>query len=372
MRRVLALAVCAGCLSCGGSDLGDVLRKYGHSELRPPTTLAGPGTVVHILGTSPFEIGIVCQQHEVLLEQKPLDSTTSNLEFASNVAKTFELSGDYLNGLARADAKYKSVKQVRLSLSDAHVLTVSDTQIDMSKVSEICKERIKARLAQGQRVTVITSVLQADVVYSVQFDSAASAEVKAEVITGLRGAFGASTSESTAENIKGRGLFWGIREDSIFLNPHASYAPSDHQARLVPVSGIVHVRDDLSSAVACRCEVPLARASSSTILPLICDSAKGRAIRVSVSGVVQPVAPATGGDKTSREVSVDLTLAGKVAPSGFKRWAVADAPPPVVLTTTGTYDPTAPPQLALTYCGWGDSRTCDLSGLQAVVTCLPP
>src|SRR4051812_37195577 len=47
-------------------NLGELLRSYGYTELRPPSTLMMPGTIVWVRAKKPMTVGIVCTQQAAM------------------------------------------------------------------------------------------------------------------------------------------------------------------------------------------------------------------------------------------------------------------------------------------------------------------
>jgi len=60
---------------------------------------------------------------------------------------------------------------------------------------------------------MITSVIRADVTYHLTFISSASASAKASIATSLSANLGLKHAETDTSDIRGTGLYWGVRDD---------------------------------------------------------------------------------------------------------------------------------------------------------------
>lgn len=209
-RRAVSYAFAMMALvACGGSDLKSVLREYGYAELRPPSNLLQPGTIIRINANgSP---GIVCSQEEALgQEVKVLSSDSKSSDLARNTESDFSLDAKYL---AQIKTRYQSVENVKLSLHNTKVFTVTLAHaLEKAKDrSAGCKDALDVLGKKGVPVTMVQSVLQADVDYAIDFKSSASVEAQAQVLKDLSAKLGGSTSQTTT--IKGAALYWGLIDD---------------------------------------------------------------------------------------------------------------------------------------------------------------
>lgn len=244
--RVLLLDVVFLFLTgCEHTGLEHVLKEYGYSELRPPSTLAPPGTIVHVKSKTPYEVSVICPPMEAFGPNfSPVPSDTKQTVLSSSTSKTFELDAGYLD-LLKADSRYKDLKSIKVLLSNVKVPIITDEMVvkNVSNRSLTCAEAVKNRRSQKFDLTVVDSVLIADVVYSIEFDSKLnlSVEVKKGLIQGLSPKLGADSSTVTAESVNGKSLYWGISENAYLL----SIEPST----LVKLqSGETKVAEDLNSS----------------------------------------------------------------------------------------------------------------------------
>jgi hypothetical protein len=222
--------LCAACTP----TLGGTLKTQSYAELRPPSTLLAPGAIVAVISPSPLIVGIVCSAGESLgAAFSPMESPTATTEVKSKIEKSFTIDASYMNAL-KADAKYKSVKNIVLSVSNAKIFELSDAQVRANVVNRVtsCRDAIKDRATRKATLSMITSVVQADVVYRVEFETTGSldASMKDDIVKDLSAQIGVSAGASGSNSMSGAGLFWGARDDQ-FLATIGS-PPLPEQLRL--------------------------------------------------------------------------------------------------------------------------------------------
>lgn len=226
---------------CSSQDIGSLLREYGYLELRPPSTLVPPGTVIHVRNRDPLVVGIICNQKASLGEKLSLETSRSvTSDLTSKASRTFKLSADYLN-LLKAEAKYKYINNIELHLSNVSLYEIPDFIVleNFGNRRESCQKAIERRLSQGEEVTMIKAVLMADVVYNVEFETAVGLELGAKeaIVRQLAGELGADAGTANSQLVKGNSLFWGVVDDISLANAKARLVGVAQ--RLLPVSDMV-------------------------------------------------------------------------------------------------------------------------------------
>lgn len=218
--NLIALAI-AVLLSGCATTIGEMIGKYGYTELQPPSTLIPPGTIVEVESEQPVSVNIVCTQQASLGRGFEVPATgTTNRSLVEAVSKEFKIDANYLNAI-RADAKFSSVKNIRLTIKNAKVAQLSGDAVFANVVNRRheCQQAIDAFLKRNRKITMITSVLVADAAFSVEFDDtvAANASIKADILKGLAPTLGASYSSSGTEEITGIALYWGVKDDELYV-----------------------------------------------------------------------------------------------------------------------------------------------------------
>jgi hypothetical protein len=153
------------------------------------------------------------------------DSKTSTL--AQKTSTTFSLDASYMSAL-HANATYASVKNIKLNLSNTKVLAVAVDEAlkGAAKRSNTCKGAIALFERNGYKVSMIYSVLQADVQYTVEFRTDLDAGLQASIMQGLAADLDAKYVTNGTNTIAGTALFWGLIDNAdMLIAPAAEAAP---------------------------------------------------------------------------------------------------------------------------------------------------
>jgi hypothetical protein len=220
------------------SELSKTLGKYGYIELLPPSRLVPPGTIVEIKSKDPLIVGVVCQQIASLSDDiggKLLQSDSSASDLAQKTTATFQLEGGYLDKI-KAKAEFKDVKDIKLSLSNVKVIEISDDVVIDAVKHRVatCMDAIKLRRANNQKVSMVKSVLQADVVYTVETSSSLSVEAKADITEKVKAELGGALEKTGTSSLTGNGLYWGVRDDEVLAQVTAEGLPKGPRVGILP------------------------------------------------------------------------------------------------------------------------------------------
>lgn len=242
IRLVMATLFAAN-LACSSSNPGDIIRNYGYSELRPPSTLLPPGTIVSLRRVDPVEADLVCTQAQSLGQLAQSDvqqSTSATSEVAQRLTGSFRISASYLEQI-QARAQFTAVKSIELAFTNVHVLAISDTTVlqALPRRDASCTTAINLRLQRHEPVTMITDVIQANVQYNVRLETSASLSVEAqgEVMRALAASLGADLSTVSTTGFSGSGLFWGVRDDANLVDPTQSGTVRSTSAPVAAATG---------------------------------------------------------------------------------------------------------------------------------------
>lgn len=238
-RRLALVAVASLQLSCPG--MGQMLRLYGYTEVRPPSKLFAPGTMVWIKSNRPFSAGVICTQ-EMSMGRKfrPLTSPTASADLSQATQKEFALDGDYLDVL-RADARFNDIASVRVKLDNPVLFELTDVDVVrfLAQRSPLCRHAIAQRHNAGYKVTMIASALRADVTYTVSWKRTTRLDggSKRGALKDLATELGAEQSNVTEHTIAAKDLYWGIKDDVFLANlsdPGYVGEPQEHTRGMAP------------------------------------------------------------------------------------------------------------------------------------------
>jgi len=200
--------------------IGDVLRQNGFTELRPPSTLVPPGTWMTVLSTNPFQLSIICGPETSLglAGSNHLHSSASiSTELMSSLSSQFDLGLDFL-AQAKSDTRFAQIRNVSFQLKNIRLLEISDDSVlrGVQNRTPDCRDAIRFRVSGGEPVSMVKSVLIADVDYRVEFrrqlDTGTEADLKKQLALELD--LRLASTQSGSNNLVGRNLIWGIREDA--------------------------------------------------------------------------------------------------------------------------------------------------------------
>lgn len=216
----LALLTCSLFIfiaGCTNTNFGTLLAEYHYVEVRPPTTLWPPGTIVHVTRHDPLVLGVGCTADGFLgpnLLIKP--SSSSSQDLARKASGTFSLDARYLETL-KASGKYSDVEDIKLTFSNVSIFEVADETIfaNLNNRTEACSKALSFRWTGRDEVSFVKSVLQADVIMQAKFskETQLSASQKNAMLQSLAAELAINYSSSTNETMTGKSLYWGIRDE---------------------------------------------------------------------------------------------------------------------------------------------------------------
>lgn len=244
--RPLCFTLLLGACACPGA--GNIMRLYGYTELRPPSTLLAPGALVSIISRDPFQAAIICGPKASLGPQLELQRSQTASGSVSHINNsTFNMDLGWLD-LIRADEKLSAISTVTMTVSNAVIVEVRDEDVLMGLEhrSRACREAVRRRVEGEYTISMVASALMGDVVYSVKWSRAHEQTLtkseKIDALQNLAVKLGGSISSETASEIRATGLVWGIRDDE-FLSAMAidfvDESSFERGTRHIPVGQVV-------------------------------------------------------------------------------------------------------------------------------------
>jgi hypothetical protein len=193
------------------------MRSLGYTELRPPSTFLGPGAMVYVKSTDPFQAGTVCGVRASMGGNfVPRTSPTARREMRKVQGKHFELDTKVLEFI-HAEARFAAIRTISVSLNNPRITELTDDMVreNARYRSDACRESIADREAAGFKVTMISSAVEGDVSYSVTWKEEAKlgAQAKIDALNQLAVTLGAGADSITENTIAAHGLIWGIIDD---------------------------------------------------------------------------------------------------------------------------------------------------------------
>jgi hypothetical protein len=215
----LTQAACATFLIAltGCPGMGALLRQYGYTELRPPSQLMAPGTMVWVQDTKPFQAGVICTQAMSLgANFKPMQQPTASDQLNKAADTKFDIGAEYMS-MVKANGSFELIENIQVELHDPVIYTVNDVDIvnSIGQRDPVCAQAISNRAKAGYVVTMISSALMADVTYHVVWKTNANVDVQVKIaaLYGLAPHLGVTEASATDTTITGKHMFWGVKDD---------------------------------------------------------------------------------------------------------------------------------------------------------------
>lgn len=204
-------------LLVGCPRIHSMMKEYGYTELRPPSTLLAPGSMVVVLDDNPFRAAIVCSAKDSLgPDLVPVHSLTATNAFRKVTGSRFDVGLSALSSI-QGDLRMHGIKSVVATAENVRVYELQDTDVitGRTKRSSACSQAIQARLKAKKKVSMITSVLMGDIRFRITWDKEvqADASYQFDLMTQLTANLGFGTINAAEQEIFAKDLVWGVRDD---------------------------------------------------------------------------------------------------------------------------------------------------------------
>lgn len=241
----LLLLALMGNSRCPGHSF--FVQSYGYTELRPPSTLLQPGTLVTVESWEPFEARVVCGAEASLGPDVRLmrsATTTGSLKKLNN--RSFAIDASTVGALKERQ-QFKAVDSITVTLNNAHIVELSDDDVlaGIPHRSRACTEAVRSRVERGYTITMISSALMGDVTYSIGWDYSQINHTdmadKSIAMVDLAVALEGEVSSVASAEIKAKGLVWGVRDDeylSALSIPDINEADFKRGTRHIPIEHV--------------------------------------------------------------------------------------------------------------------------------------
>jgi hypothetical protein len=231
----LQIAILGGC--GGHADLASQLAEYGYLRVSPPRPTLSPGSLISVDQSSgDAHVEVICWPDQAFPGiAAPRQSQTETRELKSNAEKQFSLEAGYLQAI-KANAKYQSVEDITLTISNAQVLEYAraDLYAKYAARTPECQQAVSDYESSNKKVYTVIQALQADVNYHIatKTNVGAGAGLAKDALDGLAAELGGDSVNATDMTISGKGIFWGLLPDVI--KPRPTRGPEDPSLPLGP------------------------------------------------------------------------------------------------------------------------------------------
>jgi len=192
-----------------------VLTHDGYFELRPPSRLAGPGTIntVETLSDGSLKLHPTCTMDKDELNSMWLVSDTLDHDLVRSASSAFNALSDALSMLA-AETTGNQVRRVTISFRNMRIVSIADENIyklrgDYLKGS--CKDAVMINLHAGAKVCQTEEVLEADLIYRISFADDVKVEEKAKLAEEVTGSAKLDIDSKSEDEMHGDNLYFGVK-----------------------------------------------------------------------------------------------------------------------------------------------------------------
>ncbi|MBL8666793.1 MAG: hypothetical protein JNM48_04960 [Rhodospirillales bacterium] len=192
------------------------MADLGYTEVRPPSKLVAPGTILAIKSENPLLVEIVCTQTDAIGGAiTVLESDTQNSTDAKALTGEFAINAKYLDKVnANVVATY--IDGINVSLQNVKIQEIPHASV-MRKISRYgtqdCKDAVAWLQEHKYHLSMISSSMQADYTYTILYKSGVDATAQAILTPQVAAGLGIKAENTGNSKIEGKNLFWGIREN---------------------------------------------------------------------------------------------------------------------------------------------------------------
>lgn len=258
--------LCATAGYPGCPQTGGIVRQFGYTEVRPPSNLLQPGALIVLTHADPLEARVICGPEASLGPNiRYMRSRTSNGFLRRINNKSFNLDTETLAGL-KSREHFKAVQDVKITLSNAHIVELSDDDVlvGMQERSLACRRAVRQRVQQGYTITMVSSALVGDLKMEVTWDHSHGASTdmahKAMVMQDLSVLFSGDVTSTLSGELISKGLVWGARDDEYLSALSIPYVPTEkfeRNTRHIATDKVASLVEDGKIAVTDPDNVPL-------------------------------------------------------------------------------------------------------------------
>jgi hypothetical protein len=215
---------------------GDILIRYGYREIRPASTLNGPGTINaidHVTSTY-LMLHRACRMDMKEIENAWEDSPTIGESLGEELNGKFNLPAATLATM-KVKVGYDKIQNVTISFSNTRIIQLDDEtlfNIREKYFTGNCAEIIKEYYDRNVCVTQPFEVLRSDITYIIDYQNNVSAEDQAKITTKLQADLSLDAKQTDNDKISGQNIFVGIKMSEVCI------VPNEANAKLLTVSDV--------------------------------------------------------------------------------------------------------------------------------------
>jgi hypothetical protein len=216
----------------GHDTIAAILLETGYFEIVPPTTFSGPGTIntVEFLSNGKVAMHPTCDVEPELLSDKIQKSQTVDRELKQSIEKKLDVTGELRENLAAA-ADISQISAIHLKLENANILLITDESLLSLRNALLkgeCEDAVTENIANGGIVCQTRAVLEADVIYQIEYNEAVSIDERGKLTSEAAAKLNLDARQDADNQILGHQLFFGVK---LAPNPIIGDGPSPSQVK---------------------------------------------------------------------------------------------------------------------------------------------
>ncbi len=211
----LSLAVLATALA-GCQSLDRSISQIGYTPIRPPQTIVAPGSIIRVTSARPLKVATLCTPASAYTSALKVEvSDAATYKWSQTIKSSFDLEAKYKD-LINAELGQRSVRSVDMTLANGKVLVLPDVEISRAVIAgatdPACQHTVAYWRGRNVPLSIVSEVLQADVTFTIIFESDVSADVQAKITKDIAPKLLANVGIITDNTVQGEALFWGVRD----------------------------------------------------------------------------------------------------------------------------------------------------------------
>lgn len=212
--------------------------EFGYLPLERPATIYLPGTINTVEFRSDDSVWLypTCRMDLDVLRPMIMESKTTISEYSKRLENRFDAIVA-LRKMVKSTAVGEKVRNAWLSLANTRILVMPDDmlfKIRQQYIKDECEEVIMHNLRAGSLVCQTEEVLQADAVYRIDYLDGFATDQRVHTTQSFATKLGLSESTSEMDEIRGNGLFYGVK-----LKRHC-IVPDGAEPQFAPLKTALH------------------------------------------------------------------------------------------------------------------------------------
>jgi hypothetical protein len=203
----------------------EVLKRNGYLEIRPATSLGGPGTLITIdLRTDDFVmLHPTCNMDWTEVSELWQSSRSADTSVARELNGEFKLAAEIL-GRTGLNVSADAITEIDIKFENTRVVLLTDESRFSLREKYLKGNCLNTALqvisVDRKCVTQPISAMQADVDYRVRFSNKIAAAERAKILDHVSGALATDGRTDTSDSIVAKGLFIGLKLDTWCVVPN--------------------------------------------------------------------------------------------------------------------------------------------------------